>query len=692
MYMDVNGAACLLVAERDEDDRLVRRLLAGSGCELHRDGPEAVAERPFDVALVAAGDGGLEIARALLARAPQVPVIMLSPHPDLACDLAAAAAGVADYLVLGELDGALLERSLRYAIASQRARGALAESEERYALAVRGANDGIWDWDLRSGRFYCSPRCKEMLGYTPEEIEDAIGEWLGRVHPDDRAAVRSALQAHVDGETQHFESEHRLRARDGDYRWMLARGSAVRDADGRATRVAGSLSDVTDRKRTEARLQHDALHDGLTGLPNRVLFLDRLEQAMRRAARSGDDVVCAVLFVDLDRFKVVNDSLGHQAGDELLTAVARRLESALRPGDTVARLGGDEFTVLLEEISDVHEATRVAERIHATLADSFRIADRELVVGASVGIALASSESRPEELVRDADVAMYRAKAERRGRHEVFDVRMHAELVARLDVETELRAAIESRSLQVLYQPIVQTATGRIAGFEALCRWPGALGRALEPAEFVAVADETGLIVPLGAFVLEEACRQVAAWRRTPASEELTLSVNVSGRQLHEASFPDAVAAALATSELDPRALRLEVAEAALAAEPDAVRATLAALLERLGVRSRIDDFGTGAASLRLLHRFPGDAVKIDRSLVLAMGSDAGSYEIVKAIVGLAHTLGLEVVAEGVETRERLDVLKVLGCEYAQGFLFSAPLQAAEAAALLEAGAAGAVL
>jgi diguanylate cyclase (GGDEF)-like protein/PAS domain S-box-containing protein len=692
MDMDVNGAACLLVAEHDDDDRLVRRLLDGSGYALHRGGPDAVTERAFDAALVAAGAGGLEIARALLARAPHVPVILLSPQPDLACDLAAAAAGVADYLVLSELDAPLLERSLRYAIASQRTRFALIESEERYALAVRGANDGIWDWDLRSGRFYCSPRCKEMLGYAPDEIEDAIGEWLGRVHPDDRAAVRSALQAHVDGETPHFEAEHRLRARDGAYRWMLARGLAVRDADGRATRVAGSLSDVTDRKQTEARLQHDALHDRLTGLPNRVLFLDRLEQAMRRAARRGDDVVCAVLFVDLDRFKVVNDSLGHQAGDELLTAVARRLEGALRPGDTVARLGGDEFTVLLEEISDVHEATRVAERIDATLADSFTIAGRELVVGASVGIAVGSPDARPEELVRDADVAMYRAKAEGRGRHEVFDARMHAALVARLDIETELRAAIESRSLRVLYQPIVSTATGRIAGFEALCRWPSAFGRAIEPAEFVAVADDTGLIVALGSFVLEEACRQLATWRGTPAGEGLTLSVNVSGRQLREPTFADSVAAALAESGLEPEALRVEVSEAALAADPDAARATLASLLERLGVRARLDDFGTGAASLRQLHGFPGDAVKIDRSLVLGMGSDAGPYEIVKAIVGLAHTLGLEVVAEGVETRERLDALKLLGCEFAQGFFFSAPLEAAEAATLLEAGAAGALL
>jgi diguanylate cyclase (GGDEF)-like protein/PAS domain S-box-containing protein len=413
---------CLLVAERDEDHRFLRRLLAGTGYDLRRVAPHEV---PGEIAgyaavLVAGEAAGLEIARAILARAPHLPVILLTPRSDLAAELAAAAAGVADYLAIDELDAVALERSLRYAIAAQRARGALAESEERYALALRGANDGIWDWDLRSGRFYCSPRGKELLGYAPEEMQDAIGEWIGRVHPDDRAALRAGLDAHVAGETAQFESEHRLRARDGSYRWMLARGLAVRDAAGRATRVAGSLTDITERKRIEARLEHDALHDALTGLPNRALFLDRLEQALRRAARREEHVLCAVLFLDLDRFKVVNDTLGHQTGDELLGAVARRLESAVRPGDTVARLGGDEFTVLLDEISDVSEATLVAERIQATLADAFPIAGHELNVCASIGIALGSAGMHPTELIHDADVAMYRAKAEGRGGHQVF--------------------------------------------------------------------------------------------------------------------------------------------------------------------------------------------------------------------------------------------------------------------------------
>ena len=422
----VSRTRCLLVAERDDDHRFLRRLLAATGYDLCRVAPHEVPVEiaGYDAVLVAGGADSLEIARAILARTAHLPVILLTPRSDLAAELAAAAAGVADYLAIDELDAPLLERSLRYAIAAQRARVALAESEERYALALRGANDGIWDWDLRSGRFYCSPRGKELLGYAPEDAPDAIGEWIGRVHPDDRASLRAALDAHVAGETANFESEHRLRGPDGAYRWMLARGLAVRDAGGRATRVAGSLSDITERKRTEARLEHDALHDALTGLPNRVLFADRLEQALRRAERREEEACCAVLFLDLDRFKAVNDAFGHQTGDELLAAVARRLESAVRPGDTVARLGGDEFTVLLEEISGVHEATLVAERIQDTLTDPFQIAGVQLDVCASIGIALGAADVPPKELIHAADTAMYRAKADGRGGHQVWDAGM----------------------------------------------------------------------------------------------------------------------------------------------------------------------------------------------------------------------------------------------------------------------------
>jgi diguanylate cyclase (GGDEF)-like protein/PAS domain S-box-containing protein len=691
----------LLAVQADETAhapvRAALKAIEGTEYEIHwvttpRAALASLDEHPHDAFLVDRelhdpGHSGLDVARDILAHSPHAPVILLDDHADRDTDLAANELGVSDYLV--HPSPATLERSLRYAVTHQRALRRLAESEERHALALQGANDGLWDWDVRADKLYFSPRWKAMIGFPEGEIGDAPGEWLGRVHPDDRAGLTQALEGHLSGATQHFESEHRIQHRDGSYRWMLARGIAVRDPNGRATRVVGSQTDVTDRRQAEQRLQHDALHDALTGLPNRVLFLDRLDQSLRRAqrrGRAGTESCGAVLFLDLDRFKLVNDSLGHHVGDRLLVAVARRLESALRPGDTVARLGGDEFTILLDDVCDAREATVIAERVQATLQDPFHLDSRELVVAASIGIALADPDAAPSDVMRDADVAMYRAKAEGKGRHAVFDARMHERVMRRLDLETDLRHAIEDDRIEVAYQPLVQIATGRIVGYEALARWHAPDGSAIEPGDFVPIAEETGLIVALGRRVLERACAELAEWRTLPGGEGLVLGVNVSHRQLSEPNFPVELAAVLKMTGLDARALRLEVREHDLARDTEATRRTLAHVLETLGVRWQIDDFGTGASSLRLLHRFPGDAVKIFGPLVSGMGHDGGSFEIVKAIVELAHNLGLEVIAEGVETAGQLEHLRVLGCEFAQGFHVSAPLAAPEARALLAQG------
>ena len=440
-----------------------------------------------------------------------------------------------------------------------------------------------------------------------------------------------------------------------------------------------------------AELRHDALHDPLTGLPNRALFLDRLQLSLKRSRRHEDEYCCAVLFCDLDRFKLVNDSLGHIVGDRLLMAVAKRIEAALRPGDTVARHGGDEFTLLLEEIDDVRGASIVAERLQETLAAPFEIDNRELYVSASIGIALVTAERAPEDVVRDADVAMYRAKAQGGARHAVFDEAMHAHVMQRLELETGLRQALDRRQLRVLYQPVIETATGTVAGFEALCRWTDSAGKTIEPREFVPIADETGLILPLGRFVLGEACRQLATWRRHPRGRHLAVSVNVSHRQLSDPGFVELVTGALADARLDPRGLRLEVAESSMMLDPDAARRILGRLFDEHSVAARIDNFGLGASSVRQLHRFPGDAVKLDRSFVVPMLEDEASSAIVKAIVSLAHNLGMEVIAEGVETQAHLDRLKLLGCEYAQGFYIAGPLDAGAATALLERGTADAM-
>ena len=690
-------SVAVLLVEDDEDDMLITRGLlasiAGTRFELDwaRTLDDAIARldgaardgRPHDAYLVDYRLGthtGFDVARAILARERHSPVIMLTGRADRDVDVRATQLGVADFLIKGRIDGVALERSIRYAITHQRALRALAESEERFALAMAGANDGLWDWDLRADQLYLSPRWKEMLGYADDELGSQPAIWLDRIHPSDLDRFRQALAAHLEGHVAHFEVEHRVQARDRSYRWMLARGLAVGDRHGRPTRIAGSQTDITERKRAEAQLQHDALHDGLTGLPNRVLFLDRLQHAMRRSRRNEADERTAVLFLDLDRFKLVNDSLGHLAGDRLLIEVARRLERGLRPGDTVARLGGDEFIVLLEELHGRPEAEQVAGRMLQTLTEPFRVDDRDLYLSASIGIAMATGESSGA-VIRDADAAMYRAKAEGKGRHAMFDARLHEAAVARLDVETRLRRGLGGSEpptgVVVLYQPIVHADSLRIAGFEALARWRDDAGE-LQPDRFVPIAEETGLIHPLGRIVLREACRQLSEWaRRSPA--RLTMSVNLSGRQLLDAVFAGEVAAALADHGLGPDALRLEITESEAAADPAAVCMALEILHRRIGVRARLDDFGTGASSLTFLRGFPGDALKIDRSFVAAMATDEGAFQIVTAIVGLAHNLGIEVVAEGVETEDQLDRLRGLGCAFVQGFLIARPLEPADA-------------
>ncbi len=572
---------------------------------------------------------------------------------------------------------------LRDISASKRADLALRESEERYALAARGANDGLWDWDLRTNRIYYSPRWKAMLGFAEHELGTDPGEWFERVHPDDRERLEIHLQAHFRRLITHFQHEYRIKASDQSYRWMLCRGLAVWDAHGTATRIVGSQTDITDRKRAEQRLLHDAFHDGLTGLPNRMLFLDRLKHAILRNRRSEEHAF-AVMFLDLDRFKVINDSLGHSAGDALLEEVARRLEHSMRPGDTAARLGGDEFAILLEDVSSSEAALAISERIQQAIAMPLRLNDREMFTTASIGITLYQpGYESAADLIRDADTAMYHAKMRGKACAVVFDPAMHAAAMEQLQVETALRWAVERDELRLHYQPIVALDTQRIEGFEALIRWQHPQRGLLFPQDFIAIAEETGLIVPIGWWVLREACRQLKLWQNEiPGTESLWVTVNLSARQLVQPDVVQIVLGTLDEHQLAAHALKLEITETALVNSSQQVRAALSEL-RAAGVKICIDDFGTGYSSLSYLQRLPVDILKIDRSFIQTIEETGDQGAIVGNIIALASVLGLEAVAEGTETASQVERLRDLHCSYGQGWLFSKPLKPTDAIGLL---------
>ncbi len=553
----------------------------------------------------------------------------------------------------------------------RRAEEALRISEERYALAVRGTNDGLWDWDLRTGRVYFSPRWKAMVGATEEDVADTPEEWFARLHPEDAARVRAKLDAHLEGRTTRFEDEHRLLHRDGTYRWFLSRGFAARTADGTPYRMAGAQTDTNDRRS----------YDALTGLANRALFIERVTEALGRARRNSR-AFFAVLFVDLDHFKSVNDIHGHAAGDLVLIEAARRLEMCVRPGDTVARLGGDEFAVLVARMEDAEDATRVAQRITQELRTPIAMGAGSASAGASIGIALShSGYETAAELLRDADAAMYRAKADGRGRWEVFDQAMRERVAARLRLQDDLRRAAGSGEFRVHYHPIVDLPSGALGGFEASLRWRGLI----IPVDVLSMAEEADWIVRIGAWLLREACLQAGGWhRRFLDVPGLRVSVNVAGVQFQRVEFVREMSELLLESGLPPRALTLEVTEATVLAESETAQANFKGL-EALGIGVVLDRFGSGDASLRALRRYALHAVKLDSSMVATLDGDAAAASLVPGLVHLASALGLPVGARGIETVGQADALRAVGCAFGQGVLFSEALDAAEAEALLAA-------
>jgi len=556
-------------------------------------------------------------------------------------------------------------------------------AEERYALAARGANDGLWDWNLQTNELFLSDRWKAMLGYAEQELSENPNEWLERIHPIDRSRVQAEIAAHLAEQTPHFESEHRMLHQDGQYRWVLSRGLAVCNPGGNPVRMAGSLTDITARKQGEMQLLHAAFHDSLTGLPNRAWLINTLRQTIQRA-KYDPNYQFALLFFDLDRFKLVNDSFGHMVGDELLIALAQRVQACIREHDILARLGGDEFTDLLNDVGGVNDAIEVSNRIKQVLSMPFNLSRYEMFATVSIGIVCSTADyTQPEELLRDADAALYHAKASGKARHAVFDQVMHTKAISLLRLETHLRRAMERQEFELMYQPIVSLDSERITGFEALLRWNHPEHGYISPDSFIPVAEETGLIIPLSWWVLHSACIQMRSWQRTFATAvPLTISVNVSGLQFAQPKLVEYVREVVDSSGLAPHRLRLEITESIIVKNADATRSVLSDL-RALGIEVYVDDFGTGYSSLSTLHCLQSDALKIDRSFISQLGSHRENVEIVQMIAMLAHQLGMDVIVEGIEKQSQLAVLQDMGCDYGQGFLFSQPMSSTAVETLL---------
>jgi diguanylate cyclase (GGDEF)-like protein/PAS domain S-box-containing protein len=582
----------------------------------------------------------------------------------------------------GELDllrvaGALACIAIERRSADMRKRDAI----ERFELISRATNDVVWDWDLVNDAVWWNDAYHERFGHARERTVRGPGSWTDFIHPEDHDATLGSIRAVIDGGGSAWQAEYRFRRADGEYRFVMDRGFVVRDPFGQAVRMLGAMVDITERRRAEEKLAQLAQYDALTGLPNRALFRDRLEHAVARARREGS--LMALAFIDLDRFKEVNDTLGHAAGDAMLRAVAQRLLGCLRDSDTVARLAGDEFTVILEELRSAADVPLVAQKVMAALEQPVEHEGREFAVTASLGFALFPDDGEDAEtLLRHADAAMYQGKSDGRNTFQRFAAEMREAARGRAMLEAGLRRALERGELELHYQPIYRLEGRRLVGAEALLRWRHPERGLVPPGEFIGVAEASDLIVPIGAWVVREACRQAARWRAAGAPE-LRMAVNASARQFRRPGLVDAVREALAESGLPGEALILEITESLLMDNPEGSRKVLEGL-KALGIKVALDDFGTGFSSLAYLRRFPIDSVKIDRSFVGELPGSAEDATIVRAVIGLARDLHLGVTAEGIEGQPHLDFLLAHGCDFGQGYLFGRPEPAADFAKRLE--------
>ena len=676
----------VLLIEDDEDDYILTSELLEEVKETdyeivwvskYGEALEALRKDNYDVCLVdyRLGEGtGIELLREAAAMGCRAPMILLTGQGDKEIDLEATEAGAADYLVKGKVDAQLLERVIRYAMAHARMLENLRESENRFRSVVESANDAIVLTDASGKICAWNKTAQRVFGYAGDEI---LGRSLSTLFPNDYSRnlsnndEKDVLLASGFLKTGGKAIELNGVKKDGGEFPLEITISSWETSEG--IFYSGIIRDVTERKSLEDQLIHQALHDPLTKLANRLLFRNRVGHALKRIDRLKNPI--AVLFLDLDNFKGINDTLGHAAGDELLISVAERLCACLRQNDTPARLGGDEFAVLIEDTTNTDSAVLVAERIKDVLQASFSIGGKEVFVGASIGIAITvTGNETPEELLRNADVAMYMAKNRGKGCYALFEADMHDSLMKRIELETDLRAAIEKKEFTLHYQPIIDLQSGRMTGMEALVRWNHPKRGQIQPMEFIPTAEETNLIIPLGRWILEEACMQARQWQNQYDCETtLSITVNLSSRQFKDNSLIETVTGALSKSGLPPESLILEITENTMLENSEATGKKFHELRD-LGIRLAIDDFGTGYSSLSYLQRFPIDILKIDKSFIDKINDSREGAAVARAIITMGDTLRLKTIAEGIETGEQITKLQNLGCELGQGFLFAKPL------------------
>ncbi len=682
----------LLVDDEEANRDMLSRRLRRSGfvVDLACNGESALAQirsSSFDLVLLDSmmpGLSGVEVLKTLRAEhtPDQLPVIMVTALTDSSKIVEALNLGANDY-VTKPVDFPVALARIHSQLARKAAEKALRQSEERYALAARGANDGLWDWDLLAHRVFYSDRWKAILGYGPEEISEREDEWFSRLHAEDLPAWRLSLENHWAADSDEtLESEFRMRDRQGVYRWVRCRGAVVRDAAGKPVRMAGSLADITEAK----------VFDGLTGLANRLLFQQHLEQALCDY-RHDPAAWFAVLFLDLDRFKLINDSMGHGAGDQLLIAVADRLNGSVRLGnslsrpssrDLVARLGGDEFAILLTGLADIGEAQRIAARIADQFQDPFELSSRTVSCTVSIGIAPCNEAYQSiAEIIRDADTAMYSAKAAGRSRCELFNQTMRVRVLQRMEIENDLRRGIQEGEIEVFYQAKVRLTDEKICGFEALARWRHPKLGLIPPAEFIPIAEDSGVIHELGMSVLDQACAQMRRWQlEYPTLPPLEVSVNLSPLQFRQPDLVEQITRVVNASGIPANSLHLEITESVLM-DNSLGAIDMLIRLKAAGIGLKIDDFGTGYSNLSRLANLPFDSLKIDRSFVNKLTGRESNLEFVDSIMSMARALGMDVVAEGVEESDQASVLKTLGCEYAQGYLYGKPVASEDAEKLI---------